>query len=786
VDVSGTAGFGRRRASWRFEPRAGEIPGRDEISRRRTEVEAAVHAGHGLGGTFSLLLDSGPDPAIVLTAETPVGIRWVERTLANCYGEGQWSRASDPSAPHVRERYIGRRRLLPGEGASPVLEWGLVTGTATLAFSSLPRGIQVACRFAPVSSRASFLDRLSPSVTRVDRAPPRFGTRALPAQPPAHSRPVGGGGPLWYGTVELRIAPRISPREGQIARGVIETAWRRLDDTGLTLHRAAVAQLIPSRMLLASSEVVALLPNRDGGGAAPRAVRPSPLALPVGRTSAGTVVTVPVEPGQGRHLAILGETGMGKSSLLIALSVRAAALGGIVVLDPLGETAREIRDELRSESDRALFISASSHDALSLNALEGCGLGPEVDAVRSERRIADIVHALRRVRSGRYTDSSFWGPRLEEMLTRAIRAAAAFPDGSLTDAYTLLCTTGLTRRPALPGSEEALRELSQRIRERPEDADGARRLLHEVVRNPTLGRMLCARHPTRTASDLVAPGRILLVSGDAGEVGESTARYLIAVYLALVWSELLARAPASKTFVFLDEAQWFAHESLSEMLRLARRRNVHTILATQSIASLPESVAEAVWTNVADFVAFRGLPDEAREIGRAAPGVRAERILALPRGTAAALVGKGGAVSWVRTIRIPSEARPPGRVEPRPIDSFPASVPVATGDAAVGAEVTPDPPISAAVLLEWLGHRSRTVGAGNLLPISLRELRDRTGGDAETVRRLGATLGRRGAIRRTERTPDGPVWWLDPVSLRGVGPPATTPVLETSEKPQPS
>ncbi len=127
------------------------------------------------------------------------------------------------------------------------------------------------------------------------------------------------------------------------------------------------------------------------------------------------------------------------------------------------------------------------------------------------------------------------------MLTRALRAAAALPGGTLVDAHALLASGGRGFR-TIPGDAiEAVRELGDRIRSRPEDADGARRLLYEVTRSPILVRMLCDRQPSLRAADLVAPGRVVLIAGDAATVGESTARYLLSVYLALVWSELLSR-----------------------------------------------------------------------------------------------------------------------------------------------------------------------------------------------------------------------------------------------------
>ena len=302
------------------------------------------------------------------------------------------------------------------------------------------------------------------------------------------------------------------------------------------------------------------------------------------------MVGVPVDSRQGRHLAVVARPVWERARSWSPSRHEPLASAESSVLDPLGETSRAIRSELAPAAARVLWV-APGEGPPSINALEGIGREGAANLVLVERRIDDMVHALRRVRSGRYADSLFWGPRLEEMLGRAIRAAAAIPGGTLADAHTLLATMGRSRQVVPPSARDALRELAERVRERPEDAEGARRLLYELARNPTLEQMLCARAPSLSAREFVAPGRIVLVSGDAARVGESTARYLFAVYLALLWSELLSRESPAKTFMILDEAQWFAHESLAEMLRLARRLNVHVILATQSIGSLPEVVA---------------------------------------------------------------------------------------------------------------------------------------------------------------------------------------------------
>ncbi|MGP8072890.1 MAG: helicase HerA domain-containing protein [Thermoplasmata archaeon] len=518
-------------------------------------------------------------------------------------------------------------------------------------------------------------------------------------------------------------------------------------------------------MIVSVDEWERLWPSRECPALGEREIAGSgSWVLPLGRVSTGAVVGPRVEPGQGRHLAVLGETGMGKSSLLVALGRRVFDSCGGVVFDPLGETVRLLRDELTSGARARLLWIAPGEDSVGVNALEGIDPAGPFDPIRTERRVNDLVHALRRVRAGRYEDSSYWGPRLEEMVTRAVRAAAALPRGTLIDAHTLLATGGRLGRPVPGPAIEPVRELADRIRDRPEDADGARRLLHEVVRSPVLRRMLCEPEPDLRTRDLVAPGRIVLISGDAGMVGEPTARYLLSVYLALVWSELLAREEVPKTFVVLDEAQWFSHESLGEMLRLGRRRNVHVMLATQAVGSLPPAVRDAVWTNVSDFVAFRGSPEEAREFSRASRAVPAEDLLALPRGEAAVLLGKGHFVRWVKTIRLPGPPATRTEGADLPTSPLPSSSETGCRTTPKGDDRTPcsEPGDRTKAVLRYLAGRAEHVVPGNGLEVRLEDLRREVDPDGTAVRRVGSLLGRRGIVTRAETRDSGPVWVVPP------------------------
>jgi energy-coupling factor transporter ATP-binding protein EcfA2 len=756
---------------WTFQSRPSAATRGDNPLTFHTQLTAALRAGHGARASFRISVQSGPDPVLELFPDDAPSFRWIARTLLPAYERNQW-RWVPGNALHPRGRkvWVGRRARAWPEPFRFGADLVSLVDAVVLCFGSLPRGARCDWSFRPAP--VTHLPWWERETAISDSPPRRAGPLISPARPPIPEptldRPL-----FWEVRTRLEGDEHLGPR----AVLGVESATRSLRGNGLRFHRRHRWEgENAGRFPMTEADVVLAFPSPTcaaAGEPEPNDGREASV-LPLGRTVSGRIVGPRLEPGQGRHIAVLGETGMGKSSLLVALSRRVVGTSGLILFDPIGETAQAVRAQLPPRAiDRLTWIDPSSLGGL--NALEGIGSELPLDAARRERLLNDLVHSLRRVRSGRYADSSFWGPRLEEMLTRALRAAAALPEGTLVDAHSLLASGGRGFRTLPPEASEAVRELSDRIRSRPEDADGARRLLYEVTRSPILVRMLCEREPALHAADLVAPGRIVLIAGNAADVGESTARYLLSVYLALVWSQVLARTDGSKTFVVLDEAQWFVHESLSEMLRLGRRRNMHVVLATQAVASLPDAVAEAVWTNVADFVAFRGSPDEAREFSRVARGVTPESILSLPRGEAAVLLGKGNAVHWLRTTRAAGFRTQPSGVPDgvRPIDSKDTDGPPPETQRPDRLE----PPgrgeaSDLDAVLRVLRREVDRAGGEDPVRISLSKLRREADRSGRGVRAAGAILGRSGAIVRTGRDVHGPYWWLDRERVRGTDPPS--------------
>jgi len=568
----------------------------------------------------------------------------------------------------------------------------------------------------------------------------------------------------WVAIGALSASGRFPSEQVERAARLIESASCEPGRAGLRFRaRRRWPFGAPPRMRISETELSSFLPSpwssvpyrRDMGGRSDR------LVLPLGSTPNGPGLRL--DPGQGRHLLILGETGMGKSTLLLDLARHAARLGSVVVFDPLGDSARRFVTSLApAEQERAVVIAPVS-SPVGINAVPSVAARPARGAAWAERTRDDLVGALRRVRSSRYEESAFWGPRLDEMATMAIEASSRLPGGTLVEAQRLLEELGHRTGSTPPEARAAVEELRRRVLDRPDEVDGTRRLFGEITRNSLLRRMLCEPRPRWEVAESIVPNRIVVLSGEAPQAGESVARSLLAVHLALLWAEVIARDRPTKIFLVLDEVQWYAHESLGEMLRLGRRFNLHVWVATQSLSRLPEVLKDALLTNSADVVVFRGSPDEARDFARWSTLLRSDDIGGLAPGQAVVFLDKGREVRRLDGFR-------PARPGPQATDAWenavarserwvvppdlPRSGPIPPTSA--GSGPIEQDPLRDLVLVLWAGLLS--VDPAETVRVPLAELRRAMDPGGQRVRELGRRLTDAGVRRETGRDDTGSYW----------------------------
>ncbi len=729
-------------------------------------MHEALRFGHALGLRFEVHWVPGPAARVELVTSDPGSARWAARVFTAGYESGQWARSEprpprEPDVPVVRRAALRAAGGLPLPGLDPA-PWsdGLVEGLRTL-----PPGPRIVLAAEPFGA------------PRRPRWPKSPGLESAQVPVGARLRPLTETErdlrdrldarelePVWRVRLTIRAAAAVPDRAITAAARATEAAAHRPGADGFVFRRPwPVLGDALGGLLLRETELLGALPGpyvrfvaaSDHG-------RADAVSLALGPCRGGGTLTLPLERGQGRHLAIVGETGMGKSTLLLRIAIAASQVANVVLFDPVGDTGRRLLCSLPPRSRTRVVLVAPQESPVAVNALGS--VGPDRRPVEVERGLGDLVDALRRVRAARYADTPFWGPRIEEMVRRALAAAAAMPGGTIADAEALLASPHVRTTTVPPAARPAVEELRRRVLERPEEVDGARRLLFEITGRPVLRHLLCAREPRWSMRELTGGRRITLLLGEAPVVGESTARYLLSVYLALAASELLGRDGSEKTFLLLDEAQWYAHDAVAQMLRLGRRANLHLVLATQALASLPDAVREATLTNVADFAVFRGAPEEAREFSRWHPSLSPEMMLALPRGEALALIGKGGRIDWLRAEPLPEAHEANGALDaareasrpylgPAEEDRSAPPPPGPAGVSAEGASPVPAAPATAGpvrpgsargvLLTLWAGFLATE---SDLLEVPLAELRAEVDPEGEAVREAGSRLGRAGAL----------------------------------------
>ena len=144
-------------------------------------------------------------------------------------------------------------------------------------------------------------------------------------------------------------------------------------------------------------------------------------ALAIGARASGELVVLDPQERR-RHLYIVGQTGTGKSTLLLNLIRQDLVAGeGLALLDPHGDLA---------EAALAHVPRARTNDLVYLNPADlerPIGFNP-LSRVPDDLKpiVADgVVSAFRHV----WPDS--WGPRLDYILTNAVRALLDVPGATL-------------------------------------------------------------------------------------------------------------------------------------------------------------------------------------------------------------------------------------------------------------------------------------------------------------------------------------------------------------------
>ncbi len=320
---------------------------------------------------------------------------------------------------------------------------------------------------------------------------------------------------------------------------------------------------------------------------------------------------------RGRHLYILGQTGVGKSGLLELLTISDIhSPFGFAVIDPHGDYALSTLRRIPAERahDVIYFNPADTEFPIAFNPME------VPDPKLRTHTASELIGVLKRMFES-------WGPRLEYILRYSLLALLEYPEATMLDITRLLTEKSFRKEVMQHVTDPVVRQFWEVEFATWNDkfaAEAVAPVLNKVgafTASPLVRNIIGQPKSSFNVRQIMDERKILIVNLSRGQVGEDNAALLGALLVTKIQLASMSRAdiPVEERipfYLYVDEFQNFATDSFATILSEARKYALNLTVANQYIAQMSQDVKDAVFGNVGSMIAFRMGADDARSMQR--------------------------------------------------------------------------------------------------------------------------------------------------------------------------
>jgi energy-coupling factor transporter ATP-binding protein EcfA2 len=319
-----------------------------------------------------------------------------------------------------------------------------------------------------------------------------------------------------------------------------------------------------------------------------------------------------------QHVYIIGQTGVGKSTLLKTLALQDFHAGrGFALIDPHGDMVEELWAAMPEPlRERVCYLNAP-------DPTQPYGYNP-LRRVRDDMiplAASGLLESLKKL----WPDA--WGIRMEHLLRNSLYTLLERDNATLVDLLRLYADDGFRRSVTRGVRNEIVRRFwrdefeKYHPRYRAEAVAPVQNKLGALLSDPTLRRILAEPAVDLHFRSLMDGGHVLLVNLAKGSIGADSASTLGSLLVSTLGLAALTRADlppeARRPFhVFADEFQTFTTLSFANMMADLRKYGVSLTLAHQHLHQLDPDVRHAVLGNAGSLVTFRLGAEDAVSVAR--------------------------------------------------------------------------------------------------------------------------------------------------------------------------
>jgi hypothetical protein len=316
---------------------------------------------------------------------------------------------------------------------------------------------------------------------------------------------------------------------------------------------------------------------------------------------------------RGRHLYIIGQTGVGKSGLLELLTISDIySPYGFAVIDPHGDYALSVLRRIPEHrvNDVIYFNPADTDFPVAFNPLEA------PDPKLRTHIVSELIGVLKRMFES-------WGPRLEYILRYTLLALVEYPEATMLD-ITRMLTDKKFRAEVLKHVTDPVVVNFWNVEFASWNDKFATEAVAPVLNkvgaftaNPTVRNIIGQPKSSFSIRQIMDERKILIVNLSRGLIGEDNAALLGALLVTKMQMAAMSRADVDVNerapfYLYVDEFQNFATDSFATILSEARKYGLYLTVANQYIAQMPLTVKDAVFGNVGSIIGFRMSADDSR------------------------------------------------------------------------------------------------------------------------------------------------------------------------------